>query len=183
MMSWPQASVRYWRCSSHQRMLLHDLDLDEIRMKLTLSHILSTCLLGTLGAMGGAQAAPADAELLALVQRHAQAQNNFDQVALKATTAENYVEISPVGEVDGREKMLSFYAPEQKRPSPQLQVDEPLVRLFGDTAVISARAVLPRQSGRGCPYLRPARRVCGSACRQAMAAGQRAVHGHPSTKP
>lgn len=108
-------------------------------MKLTLPHVLSTCLLGALGVIGSAHATPADAELVALVQRHAQAQNNFDQVALKATTAENYVEISPVGEVDGREKMLSFYAPEQKRPSPQLQVDEPVVRLFGDTAVISAR--------------------------------------------
>ncbi|MDO8033790.1 nuclear transport factor 2 family protein [Janthinobacterium sp. SUN128] len=58
---------------------------------------------------------------------------------MNAITAENYVEISPVGEVDGREKMLAFYAPEQKRPSPQLQVDEPVVRLFGDTALISAR--------------------------------------------
>ncbi|MGK5004389.1 nuclear transport factor 2 family protein [Janthinobacterium sp. LB2P70] len=108
-------------------------------MKLSLSHILSTCLLGALGAMAGAQAAPADAELLALVQRHAQAQSSFDQATLKAITAENYVEISPVGEVDGREKMLSFYAPEQKRPSPQVQVDEPVVRIFGDTALISAR--------------------------------------------
>ena len=108
-------------------------------MKLTLPHVLSTCLLGSLGVIGSASAAPADAELLALVQRHAQAQSSFDQAALKATTAENYVEISPVGEVDGREKMLSFYSPEQKRPSPQLQVDEPVVRLFGDTALISAR--------------------------------------------
>jgi ketosteroid isomerase-like protein len=108
-------------------------------MKLTLPHVLSTCLLGALGVIGSAHAAPADAELVALVQRHAQAQNSFDQGALKATTAENYVEVSPVGEVDGREKMLSFYAPEQKRPSPQLQVDEPVVRLFGDTALISAR--------------------------------------------
>ena len=108
-------------------------------MKLSLLPILSTCLLGALGTMGGAQAAPADAELLALAQRHAQAQSSFDQATLKAITAENYVEISPVGEVDGREKMLSFYAPEQKRPSPQVQADEPVVRIFGDTALISAR--------------------------------------------
>ncbi|MDN2671517.1 nuclear transport factor 2 family protein [Janthinobacterium sp. SUN211] len=108
-------------------------------MKLTLPHVLATCLLGAFGAIGSAHAAPADAELVALVQRHAQAQSNFDQVALNAITAENYVEISPVGEVDGRAKMLAFYAPEQKRPSPQLQVDEPVVRQFGDTALISAR--------------------------------------------
>ncbi|WP_083411737.1 nuclear transport factor 2 family protein [Janthinobacterium sp. 1_2014MBL_MicDiv] len=108
-------------------------------MKLTLPHVLTTGLLGALGAIGSAHAAPADAELLALVQRHAQAQNSFDLAALKATTAENYVEISPVGAVDEREKMLSFYAPEQKWPSPQLQVDEPAVRVFGETALISAR--------------------------------------------
>ena len=108
-------------------------------MKLTFLHVLSSCLLCALGVIGNANAASADAELLALVQRHAQAQSSFDQAALKAITAENYVEISPVGEVDGREKMLSFYAPEQKRPSPQVQVDEPAVRLFGDTALISAR--------------------------------------------
>ena len=108
-------------------------------MKLTFPHVLSTCLLGSLGLIGSAHAASADAELVALVQRHAQAQSSFDQAALKAVTAENYVEISPVGEVDGREKMLSFYAPEQKRPGPQVQVDEPAVRLLGDTALISAR--------------------------------------------
>ncbi|MCC7703904.1 nuclear transport factor 2 family protein [Janthinobacterium sp. GW460P] len=108
-------------------------------MKLTFPHVLSTCLLGAYCVIASANAAPADAELLALVQRHAQAQSSFDQATLKAVTAENYVEISPVGEVDGREKMLSFYAPEQKRPSPQVQVDEPAVRLFGDTALISAR--------------------------------------------
>jgi hypothetical protein len=89
--------------------------------------------------VGGANAAPSDSELVALVQRHAQAQTDFDQATLKATTAENFFEISPVGEVDTREKMLAFYAPEQKRPSPQLRVDEPAVRIFGDTALVSAR--------------------------------------------
>lgn len=108
-------------------------------MSLSYSHVLSACLLGSLVAVGGANAAPSDTELVALVQRHAQAQSNFDQATLKATTAENFVEISPVGEVDKREKMLSFYAPEKKRPSPQLRVDEPAVRVFGDTAVVSAR--------------------------------------------
>jgi uncharacterized protein (TIGR02246 family) len=87
----------------------------------------------------GAFAAPADAELVALVTRHAEAQRSFDLATLKAITAENYVEVSPVGEVDSREKMLSFYAPELKRPAPQLQVDEPTVRVLGDSAVITTR--------------------------------------------
>lgn len=86
-----------------------------------------------------APAAPEDSELVALVQRYAEAQSNFDQAALRAATDEQFVEISPVGEVDSREKMLSFYAPEQKRPGPQLRIDEPAVRIFGDTALVSAR--------------------------------------------
>ena len=108
-------------------------------MQLSYSYVLSAFLLGSLFTVGGANAAPSDSELVALVQRYAQAQSDFDQASLRATTAENFVEISPVGEVDQREKMLSFYAPEQKRPSPQLRVDEPAVRIFGDTALVSAR--------------------------------------------
>jgi ketosteroid isomerase-like protein len=108
-------------------------------MQLRHSYVLFASVLGSLIAVGGASAAPGDSELIALVQRHAQAQTNFDQATLKATTAENFVEISPVGEVDTREKMLSFYAPEQKRSSPQLRLDEPAVRIFGDTALVSAR--------------------------------------------
>jgi ketosteroid isomerase-like protein len=104
------------------------------------AHFLSAGLAGAaLVCAAAAHAAPDESQLAALVQRHAQAQNSFDQAALTATTAEDYVEISPVGEVDSREKMLSFYAPEQKRPAPPLQVDEIVVRQSGDTALISAR--------------------------------------------
>jgi hypothetical protein len=102
-----------------------------------MSRFVLKCLL--VMASGTAIAAPVDDELTALVKRHAEAQGSFDVATLKAITAENYVEISPFGEVDPREKMLSFYAPEQKRPSPQLKIDEPLVRVFGDSAVIYTR--------------------------------------------
>lgn len=108
-------------------------------MNLSYSHGLCAGLLASLVSVGCANAAPSEVELVSLVQRHAQAQSNFDQATLRATTAENFVEISPLGEVDQREKMLSFYAPDQKRPGPQIQVDEPAVRVFGDTAVVSAR--------------------------------------------
>jgi len=92
------------------------------------------------GAHAGAAAAPdASPALVELVQRHAEAQRDFDQATLKTVTADNYVEVSPAGEMDSREKMLSFYAPEQKRPSPQLQVTEPMVRVLGDTAVVLAK--------------------------------------------
>lgn len=99
------------------------------------------CLVLVLGCAAEANAAPdsATSALIELVQRHAEAQRDFDQAALQALTADSYVEVSPAGEVDSREKMLSFYAPAQKRPAPQLQVDEPVVRVLGDTAVILAK--------------------------------------------
>ncbi|MRX11207.1 DUF4440 domain-containing protein [Pseudoduganella sp. FT25W] len=105
------------------------------------------CLLVASAGMSSAFAAPADAELVALVKRHAEAQATFDLAALKAITADNYAEVSPVGEVDSREKMLSFYAPELKRPAPQLQVDEPQVRVLGHSAVIYTRLTFTMGSG------------------------------------
>lgn len=101
--------------------------------------VMTSCVLAGLMSTGAACAAPADTELVALVQRYAEAQSNFDQAAIRAATDEQFVEISPVGEVDSREKVLSFYAPDQKRPGPQLQSDESAVRVFGDTAVVSVR--------------------------------------------
>jgi hypothetical protein len=112
---------------------------DDMRMKLHYHRVMASCMLAGLMAAGVAHAAPVDTELVALVQRYANAQSNFDQAAIRAATDEQFVEISPVGEVDSREKVLSFYAPDQKRPGPQLQIDEPAVRIFGDTAVVSAR--------------------------------------------
>ncbi|NYE60888.1 hypothetical protein FHW58_002040 [Duganella sp. 1224] len=104
-----------------------------------MSRFVLKCLVVMVAGTVSAMAAPVEEELTALVKRHAEAQSTFDQATLKAITAENYVEISPVGEVDPREKMLSFYAPEQKRPGPQMKIDEPLVRVFGDSAVIYTR--------------------------------------------
>ncbi|MET0320034.1 MAG: hypothetical protein ABW069_04845, partial [Duganella sp.] len=94
-------------------------------MKLRYPRVMASCVLAGLMSAGAASAAPADTELVALVQRYAEAQSNFDQAAIRAATDEQFVEISPVGEVDSREKVLSFYAPDQKRPAPQLQIDEP----------------------------------------------------------
>ncbi|HEX8404203.1 MAG TPA: nuclear transport factor 2 family protein [Duganella sp.] len=92
-------------------------------------------------AMGNACAVPdgADAELVALINRHVEAQRAFDQPALRAITADNYIEISPLGEVDSREKMLSFYAADKRREAPAIQIDEPSVRTFDQSATIIAR--------------------------------------------
>ena len=80
-----------------------------------------------------------NADLIALVNRHVEAQRNFDQAALREITADNYIEISPLGEVDSRDKMLSFYDADKRRAAPAIQVDEPSIRTFDHSAIIIAR--------------------------------------------
>lgn len=74
-----------------------------------------------------------------LVNKFTQAQVQKDALALRALTAEQYVEISPLGEVDAREKMLSFYVKDAAYVPPAVTLDERTVSLLGDTAVIVAR--------------------------------------------
>ena len=75
-----------------------------------------------------------------LVQRFTAAQQNMDVPTLQALTAENYVEVSPLGEVDPREKMLTFYVKkDDKQVLPATTVDEMTTRLLGDAAVVIAK--------------------------------------------
>ena len=78
---------------------------------------------------------------------HGAAQASFDAPALAALTADNYAEVSPLGDVDTREKMLAFYAPEKKSAAPVIVVEEPFVRVAGDTAVLIARLAVTVQAG------------------------------------
>lgn len=77
--------------------------------------------------------------VLQLVRQHAQAQSSFDQATLQTLTADNYIEISPVGEMDTREKMLGFYAQDKKRPGPAVAVEEAVTRFLGDSAIVVAK--------------------------------------------
>ncbi|SEM78720.1 protein of unknown function [Sphingomonas gellani] len=87
-----------------------------------------------------AMAAPGDeAAVSRLTDAFVAAQRGFDQAALARLTAPGYVEISPLGDVDARDRMLGFYAPDKKRDSPPLILTERSVRLYGDTAVETAR--------------------------------------------
>jgi len=74
-----------------------------------------------------------------LVQRFTKAQAAMDAPTLAALTADNYVEVSPVGEVDPREKMLTFYAKDEKRVLPAMMVEDSTTRMLGDTAVVIAK--------------------------------------------
>lgn len=78
-------------------------------------------------------------QLFALITQYAQAQRSFDLGGLKDATAETFIEVSPIGEVDPREKMLGFYASGKKSPGPTLNIEYQNTRIYGDTVVVLAR--------------------------------------------
>lgn len=80
-------------------------------------------------------------ELVAVIEKMIAAQQNFDPAALGSVLTADYVEVSPVGEVDEREKVLSFYTPEAtgKSSSPTITVTEPHFRIHADSAVVIVR--------------------------------------------
>jgi len=73
-----------------------------------------------------------------LVDAYITAQRTFDQTTLASITAPDFVEISPIGEVDPRAKMLSYYPPGGKQ-GPELTFTERDVRRKGDMAIITGR--------------------------------------------
>jgi ketosteroid isomerase-like protein len=99
------------------------------------------CIAGALACMSitAAHAATPEQSVSELVQRFTTAQGTFDRTALEALTAENYIEISPLGEVDPRAKMLSFYVKHDDKPLPAITVDEIAPRVLGNTAIVLAK--------------------------------------------
>ncbi|KXK02239.1 MAG: hypothetical protein UZ17_ACD001001611 [Acidobacteria bacterium OLB17] len=84
-----------------------------------------------------------DRELKALIQRMADAQIAFDVKTLDAVLAPDYIEISPLGEVDPREKVLGFYKPEMRPPggmSGKAEFSEISIRDYGKAAILIVRA-------------------------------------------
>lgn len=106
--------------------------------------LLGMALLGVGALTAPAQDAPGSAtekELVAVIEQMVAAQQNFDSAALGQVLTADYVEVSPVGEVDEREKVLAFYAPEAKgkTPLPTITVTEPHFRIQADSAVVIVR--------------------------------------------
>ena len=99
------------------------------------------CIAGALACLSitAAHAATPEQSVSELVQRFTTAQGTFDRAALEALTAENYIEISPLGEVDPRAKMLSFYVKHDDKPLPAITVDEITPRVLGNTAIVLAK--------------------------------------------
>lgn len=79
--------------------------------------------------------------LKGLIKQMVDAQAAFDVSGLEKLTTADYIEISPLGEFDPREKMLGFYKPELKPKGLEVKtdLDEVSVRDYGKFAVVIAR--------------------------------------------
>jgi uncharacterized protein (TIGR02246 family) len=82
-------------------------------------------------------------EVISLVKKMIEAQSTFDSTTLDKIFAYDYIEISPIGEVDERAKAIGFYkvenADEAKKMSPKSQLDEFNVRNYRKFAIVIAK--------------------------------------------
>ncbi len=87
-----------------------------------------------------AQSVETDAQNLAQrAEAFVQVRNQFDQAAMIAMMAPEYQEVSPVGEVDSRERVIGFYAPDKKKPAPPMTITETVARPAGALGVVTMR--------------------------------------------
>ena len=97
---------------------------------------------------GGAPSAPA-AALERVVDRFNAARAGFDSATLAETLAPEYQEISPVGDVDDRAKVLGFYQADQRKPGPVLASSDRRTMLHGAFGIETERLsfTMPRPDG------------------------------------
>ena len=78
-----------------------------------------------------------EAALKALVKQMTDAQVAYDAAALDRIFTSDYIEISPLGEFDPRDKVLGFYKPELKPPAmPTLELGDYSIRDYGKFAIV-----------------------------------------------
>ncbi len=84
-----------------------------------------------------------DDALKSLVKQMTDAQAAYDSVALDKILTADYIEISPVGEFDPREKVLGFYKPELKPPAEKMTIAteaaEFSIRVYDKFAIVIVR--------------------------------------------
>jgi len=105
----------------------------------------------------GAQTSP-EAAVSDLVKKFLAAEQAYDSKALAQLIREEYVEVSPAGEVDAHDQFLGFYAPDKKAEWPPVQTSEEQVRVVGDTAIQIVKFTYTMASpGGGAPMIREIR--------------------------
>lgn len=84
-----------------------------------------------------------DESLKALVKQMTDAQAAYNADALDKIFTSDYIEISPVGEFDSREKVLGFYKPELKPPAGKMsattEATDFSIRNYGKFAIVITR--------------------------------------------
>jgi ketosteroid isomerase-like protein len=84
-----------------------------------------------------------DDALKSLVKQFTEAQQNYDAATLDKILTADYIEISPAGEFDPREKVLGFYKPELKPPADKMtattETTDFSIRVYDKFAVVIAR--------------------------------------------
>lgn len=100
-------------------------------------------------ALLAAPSAADTAAIGALVDRFNAARRTFAEADLAATLAPDYEEISPVGDVDDRAKVLGFYRADQRQPAPPMRGSERHIVVRGSTGIGTERQTitLPRPDG------------------------------------
>lgn len=119
--------------------------------------------LASLHAAAAESPAAAEKQLIAAAQAMFDAQMNFDLKALDAILAPDYVEVSPIGDVDERAEVMSFYTPETKAQMlaggmelVSTVMEEPRVRVYGDQAIVVSKDTATLKV-KGVEQKRPAR--------------------------
>src|SRR5688572_19975489 len=81
--------------------------------------------------------------LKSLVKQLTDAQQNYQPQVLNKIFTADYIEISPIGEFDPREKVLGFYKPELKPDSSKTQVTTEAtdfsIRVYDKFAIVITR--------------------------------------------
>jgi ketosteroid isomerase-like protein len=92
-----------------------------------------------------------EATLKSLVKQMTDAQMSYQPEALDKIFAADYIEISPVGEFDPREKVLGFYKPEMKPDSSKMtatvEATDFSIRHYDKFAIVITRLNYTRTAG------------------------------------
>jgi ketosteroid isomerase-like protein len=82
-------------------------------------------------------------EVIAIIKQAVAAQENYDPATLEKIYAADYIEISPKGEIDVRDKAIGFYKVEDvekaKAKTPKYILDEFKVRHYKNYAMVISR--------------------------------------------
>jgi ketosteroid isomerase-like protein len=108
--------------------------------------------------------------LTELVKQMVNAQTNFDTAALEKVYAADFIEISPVGEVDPREKTIGFYKPEANPDRDKMKAtvttDEFSIRTYDNFAIVIARITFAQTGNEQLPARPPFSLRVALVCRK-----------------